>query len=303
MDKLQQKLNKRFGDKYKVVSKHPTMENRAIVTDGTYEYIVTTKTILDVKSFDIKIMTKDSKIKRYNEMCCNDVSVVDLYNNGSAMYISFVHNPTGYKRTSAASPKIIKNICVSISKAANINKLFINRCVIKYGEKFSYEKTEYEKCNKNVIITCPIHGDFNIWPNTFLQNKHGCPKCGNESRPAYTKKSFIENCAYNIGYIYIIECVSQVEKFIKIGITSNANLKNRFPRKASMPYEYNAIMIIGYNPSNIFDFETESHRHFSEYKYTPNIFFHGSTECFDISIKDEAICFIQKLLLNCTSQI
>lgn len=41
---------------------------------------------------------------------------------------------------------------------------------------FSYAKAEYINCHTNIIITCPIHGDFIQTPHSHLQG-NGCPMC------------------------------------------------------------------------------------------------------------------------------
>ena len=53
---------------------------------------------------------------------------------------------------------------------------FIEKAKVIYGEKFTYEKTEYVQSLKPVIITCPVHGDFVLTPSYFLRGK-GCAKC------------------------------------------------------------------------------------------------------------------------------
>lgn len=299
---FEERLYKKFGDTCKLVEYCKDIKDRAIISDGEYEYIVTTKRILDFKKFHVSVMTYESKIKRLNKECCNGVKIIKIETKNGTLIGHFEHTETKLieKRNIVFSK--IKKTCIDVSKRCMAEYNFIKKAKEKYKSLILYDKTIYTRAKKTSIFTCSIHGDFSLTPYKLMQNKYGCPKCGNENRPAYTKKSFIEKCAYNIGYIYIIECYSQTEKFIKIGITTNANLKNRFPRKASMPYEYNTIMIIGYNPSSIFDFEIEAHRNFNKHRYKPLIPFNGHTECFDIKIKDEAICFIQELLLNCTQK-
>ena len=56
------------------------------------------------------------------------------------------------------------------------NEEFLKKCFEKWGNKYTYEKTEYIASRKKVIITCPIHGDFEITPNHFL-NGRGCAYC------------------------------------------------------------------------------------------------------------------------------
>ena len=71
-----------------------------------------------------------------------------------------------------------------ITKLKKINKstkkynteTFIEKSIVIHGDKFSYEKTFYEKNSKKVTITCKLHGDFEITPNHLLSGR-GCPKC------------------------------------------------------------------------------------------------------------------------------
>lgn len=277
--------------------------SHAIVSDGTYEFKIKVSKLSNTKLLGIHSMTTESRIKKINEYCTNNVIVIDIFRHKTNLTVKLLHTPTGHIEQRNANTKKLSQFCKTIESNANREKRFIERCSLKFGDNITYEKTKYIGSEIKTIITCKIHGDFQITPNRFEQTVYGCPNCGKENRPLYTKSSFVNKCDFRIGYIYVIECWSDDERFIKIGITRYSNLNRRFYKGGNMPYEYSVLMAIGYDPSNIFDFEIESHRKFKSYRYKPKMNFHGRTECFDISIKDEAICFIQKLLLNCTSQI
>lgn len=45
-----------------------------------------------------------------------------------------------------------------------------------HNDFYTYEKIIYKNNNTNIIITCPIHGDFLQIPKHHLQG-HGCPTC------------------------------------------------------------------------------------------------------------------------------
>ena len=53
---------------------------------------------------------------------------------------------------------------------------FVRRCTEIFGGKYSYDKTVYDGNRKKVIITCPIHGDFEMIAGQHLK-KSECPKC------------------------------------------------------------------------------------------------------------------------------
>lgn len=47
-----------------------------------------------------------------------------------------------------------------------------------HGDYYNYNKSLYENCEKHLIITCPIHGDFLQIPNNHINMKQGCRECG-----------------------------------------------------------------------------------------------------------------------------
>lgn len=80
------------------------------------------------------------------------------------------------------------------------------RFIEKYGDKFTYENFIYNGSHTKSIITCPIHGDFMIRPNDFLQG-YGCSKCGiikcSKSR-SITDEEYIKRCnkVHKGNYLY-----------------------------------------------------------------------------------------------------
>lgn len=54
---------------------------------------------------------------------------------------------------------------------------FINRAIAIHGAKFDYTKSRYINKSVNVIIVCPIHGDFEQTPHNHTHGKQGCPRC------------------------------------------------------------------------------------------------------------------------------
>ena len=47
-----------------------------------------------------------------------------------------------------------------------------------HGDKYIYSGSCYCRTHDNIIVTCPIHGDFEISPSNHLKGQ-GCPKCNN----------------------------------------------------------------------------------------------------------------------------
>jgi hypothetical protein len=48
---------------------------------------------------------------------------------------------------------------------------------LAHGFRYKYKKNTYKKYNRPMIMTCMIHGDFQLLPKTHLQGS-GCRKCG-----------------------------------------------------------------------------------------------------------------------------
>lgn len=96
------------------------------------------------------------------------------------------------------------------------NTEFINKAKIKHNNKFSYENCNYINSKNKVIITCPVHGDFEQMPTKHLYGD-GCPSCGGSKN--MTTEEFIAkaNKVHNNKYLY--EKVNYINNKSKITIT------------------------------------------------------------------------------------
>ena len=95
-------------------------------------------------------------------------------------------------------------------KEVKPKEAFLAKASKKYGDKFTYDLTNYAGLTKNKItIVCPIHGAFEQVPHVFLLKNclTGCYKCGHESKNKSKTRSynnFLE-CAKKIHgdrYVY-----------------------------------------------------------------------------------------------------
>lgn len=87
---------------------------------------------------------------------------------------------------------------------------FVKRATEIHHGKYRYDKVVYRDSHTKVIITCPIHGDFEQFAYHHL-NGHGCWKCGQEEgglKGRISLEEFIERAkaTHTINYDY-----SQVE--------------------------------------------------------------------------------------------
>ncbi len=100
-------------------------------------------------------------------------------------------------------------------------EFFIQRSKAKYGDKFSYEKCNVKSMQEKIIITCNLHGDFEITPSSHLQRDGGCKKCLQiKNKQKYCKKNeqFIEESKKVHGDKYNYSKVNYVNNRTKVCI-------------------------------------------------------------------------------------
>ena len=71
-------------------------------------------------------------------------------------------------------------LCASLNLKRRLTfttKEFVHRAREIHGNKYNYDKVDYEHNRKNVIIICPVHGEFKQTPGKHNGRKQGCPKC------------------------------------------------------------------------------------------------------------------------------
>ena len=67
---------------------------------------------------------------------------------------------------------------------------FINRCIQKHNGFYTYDKTIYRGMNDYIIVTCPVHGDFEQLAAGHIRGK-GCKDCAGTFTK--TTEQFIED--------------------------------------------------------------------------------------------------------------
>lgn len=154
-------------------------------------------------------------------------------------------------------------------KRLNAANKFVNQAKLveeHLGRHYSYDKVVYTGARENVIITCPIHSDFDVTPNNHLRGK-GCPGCGKTGYDT-TKP----------GMLYVL---TDGESITKIGIT-NKSLRHRVrtvSRTSGKNFEVSTTFYFddGSIPDKI---ETLILKEMRLTHEQPTEKFDGSTECF-----------------------
>lgn len=104
--------------------------------------------------------------------------IITCFNHGD-----FEQSPNSHLQGSGCCKCKEDNNRLPVNKFIEISKGIHNN-------KYDYSKIIYKDANKKVIITCPIHGDFEQSPNHHL-NGSGCTECYNTKR-TLTTEEFIE---------------------------------------------------------------------------------------------------------------
>ena len=85
---------------------------------------------------------------------------------------------------------------------------FIKRAKEIHGNKYDYGKIDYKNAFTEVIIGCPIHGDFEQQPSNHIKGS-GCPKC-NRGFPVDSKLSLLSDSdVEHLSVHQLIELIGQ----------------------------------------------------------------------------------------------
>ncbi len=151
-------------------------------------------------------MTKEEKTKNFIEKAkqihgdyCDYSQSSYPLTNGKIKIICPVHGefwqvPSDHFRAKHPCPQCGGRITLT-------KESFIKRANEIHNYKYNYDKVgEIKKVKDKVIITCPIHGDFEQEVNSHLQGR-GCPKCAGKK---FDLESYIQkaNLVWNNKYDY-----------------------------------------------------------------------------------------------------
>lgn len=168
---------------------------------------------------------------------------------------------------------------------------FEQKANLLHNNKYNYSKSNYINAVLDIIITCPIHGDFSVKPSLHIRGKgQGCPECSNKERRGWTKTGWCNLQKDRLSKLYVVKYKSDNNEFIKIGIT-HQELKVRMLAQLKAlsifdTYEAEIIKVIeSLSAERIFDKELKIKRDLRNYIYNFQKRFDGSTECYQLAPK------------------
>lgn len=95
-------------------------------------------------------------------------------------------------------------------------EIFIKKSKEKFKSRFQYDKVNYINAYTHVTITCPMHGDFSIIPNSHLYGNGGCKTCS--GRPDITNEQYIQRLKDKFGDVYDYSLVNYTGAFNEVTI-------------------------------------------------------------------------------------
>ncbi|ARF12613.1 hypothetical protein Klosneuvirus_9_15 [Klosneuvirus KNV1] len=150
-----------------------------------------------------------------------DYSRVVYVNNRTFIIIicklhgEFTQTPELHIRCIYACPKCKPKI---IGKKMNTEE-FIGKANLIHNKEYLYDLVEYINTSTKVIITCKIHGNFQMAPNDHLSQKQGCYKC-NKLRAAQIMilgtDKFIERSKEIFGDKFNYDLVNYINNQTKV---------------------------------------------------------------------------------------
>lgn len=101
---------------------------------------------------------------------------------------------------------------------------FIQAAIEKHKDRYSYSSADYAGASRKVIVTCPIHGDFQQVARAHLKGA-GCKKCSNGLKAAATRLSnaayidkvqAVHGDRYDLSHISYTTSISKIEVHCKL---------------------------------------------------------------------------------------
>lgn len=170
---------------------------------------------------------------------------------------------------------------------------FLAKARESHGDKYDYSKMVYDGMVNNILITCPIHGDFQQNASSHIKGSQ-CPLCRTSSQ----KFTYFDRCkdlgfADSPGCFYILHLSKNGESFGKIGVS--INYKHRISSYKYEGLEGGEVLKLEMTALESAELEEIVLDYIACYDlhYSPSFSFSGRTECFDLMYLSEVKKFAE----------
>ena len=171
---------------------------------------------------------------------------------------------------------------------------FISRSTATHGARYDYSKSIVNGTRSKPIIICEKHGEFSQRVDLHIAGK-GCPKCGRDLK-AFSYSEWetlgLQSKNFDSFKVYLLECKSDTEHFLKIGKTFTTVAK-RYPYMDAMPYKWKLLEQFEADALSVSTLEMQI-KQLDITKYLPTNYFSGSiTECFHTDTLNTILAYIK----------
>ena len=167
-----------------------------------------------MKKYTTQVFIEKSKLIHQNKY---DYSLTEYINSKNKVIITCpIHG--NFEQTPARH--LMGDGCPSCGGTKKLNfQDFVFKANKIHNYKYNYDKVIYKNNYTKIIITCPIHGDFEQTPNNHL-NGQNCPLCSNMKHPNIKQdlQEFIKKAIFIHGNKYDYSKVNYVNSKTKICI-------------------------------------------------------------------------------------
>ena len=239
-------------------------------------------------------ISKEDMLKRFQEFDNRLIYDLTNYKNSNSMirYICETHGEISQK----ANKHLQGKQCSKCAKRGSWNtgntEQFIIKAIEVHNDKYNYDKVTYINNRTKVEIICKHHGSFFQRPNTHIEGNGGCQTCA-KIMSSYRKdlsKGEIEDSKNMKCLLYVMEFSNNIEKFWKVGISSNYK-KRKKDLLTQSGYKIKDIVVIIWNVFDCVSLEQYIFNKYKKLKYKPLNYFQGHTECFSINPYENFIEF------------
>ena len=153
---------------------------------------------------------------------------------------------------------------------------FVDAADLLYNSKFDYSKTIYKNNYTKVIITCPIHGDFEQTPLQHLRG-NGCVRCSAEKEKDIIIKRFLEtaNNLHNNQYTYDMSTYKNNRTPIQMHCSKHGEFlqtaSNHLKGHGCKKCQYETIATIFKKPQETFIYECNIANNYT-YDYSKTVY-------------------------------
>lgn len=164
---------------------------------------------------------------------------------------------------------------------------FIQQCAELHNNRYTYEQVVYTRITDEIIVTCPVHGNYTTIARNHYQGRGVCPNCYKRNSGFYSEGYFTNHPEAKgiAGKLYFVRLYNDDESFYKVGITKHSAY-HRFYVDDRIPYNIEVIKEVEMPLYEAYIREQQILEEYKDYYVEPNIDFAGRTECLNIDIRN-----------------